>query len=140
MVPECPYRVTVPAIVLDDIRSAVIEAYSSVPRGGVEIGGVFFGASLDDTLQIKAYRPIKCQYLYGPSFKLSADDKLELSGVLNMPASHSEVAVLAAIGWYNSHTRCEICLSADDLEVYREFFPERLQFSLLLRPAHLKPT
>jgi hypothetical protein len=137
---ECPYSVTVPATVLDEIRAAVIEAYYSVPRGGVEIGGVFFGTLLENSLHIQTYRPIVCQYLYGPAFKLSLEDQEGLSAGLKLPASDPELAGLTAVGWYHSHNRSEIFLSADDLHIYRQFFPERWQIALVLRPAHLKPT
>ena len=138
--PGFAYRVTISATVLDEIRFEVAEAYYSAPRGGVEVGGVFFGAVLGDSLHIKTYRPAKCQYLYGPSFRLSPEDKLNLSGVRALPESDPELAGLAAIGWYHSHHRSEIFLSADNLQLYEEFFPERWQVAMVLRPAHLQPT
>lgn len=119
---------------------AVVDAFYSVPRGGVEIGGVFFGRCAGDSLQIQSYRPIKCQYLTGPSFKLSIDDQAELSTLLKLPASDPELAGLVAIGWYHSHNRSAIFLSPDDMQVYHEFFPEPWQIALVLRPAHMQPT
>jgi proteasome lid subunit RPN8/RPN11 len=139
-VTECPYQVAIPAELLVEIRGAVVEAYYSVPRGGVEIGGVFFGTVDENSLHIQAYRPIRCQYLYGPAFKLSGEDKLGLPSILNLPGSDAELAGLTAVGWYHSHNRSEIFLSAEDLQLYREFFPERWQIALVLRPAHLQPT
>ena len=123
--PEFAYQVTIPATVLDEIRFQVVEAYRSVPRGGVEVGGVFFGISLRDSLHIQTHRHIHCQYLTGPSFKLSSEDKLGLSAVLNLPASDPKLAGLTAIGWYHSHTRSEIFLSTEDLQLHHEFFPQR---------------
>lgn len=131
---------TIPATVLDEIRLAVVEAFYSVPRGGVEIGGVFFGVYLGDSLHIHTYRPVNCQYLSGPSFKLSTDDKKGLSSVVGLPASDAKLSGLSAIGWYHSHNRSEIFLSPDDLQLHREFFPERWQIALVLRPVHLQPT
>ncbi len=140
MVPECPYRVTIPEQVLNEIRLAVVEAFYSVPRGGVEVGGVFFGIAQGNSLHIQTFRPVTCQYATGPSFKLSINDQLALSGVLDLPDSDPELAGLTVLGWYHSHTRSEIFLSQDDLELYREFFPERWQIALVLRPANLQPT
>jgi proteasome lid subunit RPN8/RPN11 len=139
-VPECPYLVTIPATVLDEIRLSVVEAYYSVPRGGVEVGGVLFGVRVGDSLHIQAHRSIRCQYLTGPSFRLSADDKTDLAGVLKLPESYPKLANLTAIGWYHSHHRSEIFLSPEDLQLYGEFFPERWQIALVLRPAHMRPT
>ena len=131
---------TIPATVLDEIRVAVVEAFHSVPRGGVEIGGVFFGIRSGDTLRIQAHRPIQCQYLTGPSFKLSEEDRAGLSRLLEQPTNDPELRGLVPAGWYHSHTRSEIFLSAEDLRLYGDFFPEPWQISLVLRPGHLKPT
>jgi len=117
-----------------------MESYYAAPRGGVEVGGVFFGVTAGESLHILAYRPVSCQYLMGPSFKLSVDDKAGLSNVLALPDSDPKLAKLSALGWYHSHHRSEIFLSQEDLALYNEFFPGRQQVALVLRPAHMKAT
>ena len=139
-IPGCPYRITIPAIVLREINQIVVESYYAAPRGGVEVGGVFFGVTAGESLHILAYHPVACQYLTGPSFKLSVDDKARLSSVLALPESDPKLAKLSALGWYHSHHRSEIFLSQEDLALYNEFFPGGRQIALVLRPAHMKPT
>jgi hypothetical protein len=138
--PEFPYRVLFPAAVINEIRILAVEAFYSVPRGGVEIGGVFFGRRQPGALEVRAYRPIKCQYATGPSFTLSVNDQLGLSGLLESASEDPELQGLEPLGWYHSHTRSEIFLSAPDLQLYNEFFPERWQIALVMRPANLQPT
>jgi proteasome lid subunit RPN8/RPN11 len=128
------------APLINEIRIAVVEAFYSVPRGGVEIGGVFFGRRTDDTLRITAHRPVKCEYVTGPSFSLSIKDQIGLAGVLAGPGNDPKLEGLVPLGWYHSHTRSEIFLSPADLVLYNEFFPERWQIALVLRPANLQPT
>jgi len=140
MIPGCPYRITIPATALREINQIVVESYYAVPRGGVEIGGVFFGVTAGESLHILAYRPVHCQYLTGPSFNLSVDDKARLSRVLALPESDPKLAKLSVLGWYHSHHRSEIFLSKEDLELYNEFFPGAQQIALVLRPAHMKAT
>ena len=139
-VPDCPFRVVVDAPLINEIRIAVVEAFYSVPRGGVEIGGVFFGVRRDQNIEIRAHRPIKCEYLTGPSFSLSVKDQIGLAGVLAAPETDPELAGMVPLGWYHSHTRSKIFLSAADLVLYNEFFPEKWQIAMVLRPANLQPT
>lgn len=138
--PECPYRVTIPAPVINEIRILTVEAFYSVPRGGVEIGGVFFGDREENVLRIRDYRPISCQYATGPSFTLSIKDQLGLSGLLEAASSDPALQGMETLGWYHSHTRSEIFLSPADLQLYSEFFPERWQIAMVVRPANLQPT
>ena len=136
----CPFRVTIPVPVLNEIRILAVEAFYSVPRGGVEIGGVFFGVRERDTIHIQAHRPIRCRYATGPSFTLSVDDQLGLSGLLEEAGQDPDLAGMTPLGWYHSHTRSELFLSPADLEIYNEFFHERWQVALVLRPANLQAT
>jgi hypothetical protein len=139
-VPECPCRVTIAAPVINEIRILAVEAFYSVPRGGVEIGGVFFGMREPDALHIRAHRPIPCQYSTGPSFTLSVKDQLGLSGLLDEAPADPALDGMIPLGWYHSHTRSELFLSAADLQLYSEFFPERWQVALVLKPTNLQPT
>ena len=138
--PECPYRVAITAPVVNEARILAVEAFYSVPRGGVEIGGVLFGVRAGDLLDIRAHRPIKCQYATGPSFTLSVNDQVGLAGLLQNADEDPDLQGLAPVGWYHSHTRSDIFLSPADLEIYNEFFPERWQIAMVLRPVNLQPT
>lgn len=139
-VPECPFRVVIQPDVLNEIRILAVEAFYSVPRGGVEIGGVFFGLLGADELDIRTHRPIRCEYSTGPSFTLSVKDQLGLSGLLDRAPADPDLAGMVPLGWYHSHTRSEIFLSPADLQLYSEFFPEKWQIALVVRPTNLQAT
>src|SRR5579862_2732989 len=100
-VPECPFRVTIPATLLNEIRILAVEAFYSVPRGGVEVGGVFFGVREPDAIHIEAYRQIRCEYSTGPSFKLSVTDQLGLSGLLDQAPADPDLAGMTVLGWFH---------------------------------------
>lgn len=138
--PEFPFRVNILPDVLNEVRILAVEAFYSVPRGGVEIGGVFFGARDANSIFIKAHRQVRCEYSTGPSFTLSINDQLGLSGLLDQAHNEPDLAGMSPLGWYHSHTRSEILLSPSDLRLYSEFFPERFQIALVMRPANLQPT
>ena len=140
-IPGCPYRITVPATALREINNIVAESYYAAPRGGVEIGGVFFGIAAGESLHILAYRPVCCQYLTGPSFKLSLDDKKhDFRACWRCPESDPKLAKLSVLGWYHSPHRSEICQSQDDRELSNEVVPGARPLALGLRPGLMKAT
>src|SRR5436305_1687782 len=81
-VPECPFAVEYSARVLDDVRLAVVDAFFSLPRGGVEIGGILLGRWESGRLLITAYAAFDCEHATGPSFVLSARDEARLAELL----------------------------------------------------------
>lgn len=46
---------------------------------------------------------------------------------------------MVPVGWYHSHTRSDLRLSEEDLDLHREFFPKRWQVCLILRPERARP-
>ena len=134
--PQCWFTIEYSPRVLDDIRLAVVDAFFSVPRGGVEIGGILLGDFQKKRLRITGYAPVECEHAFGPSFTLSDRDQerlAELLGRRSLPGRQ-------AVGWYHSHTRSEIFFSDADLEIHRRFFPEPWQTALVLRPHTFQPT
>lgn len=131
--PECPVRIEFPVAVMDEMRAAVVDAYYSVPRGGVEIGGVLFGKNERGCVRIESWRQIPCEYATGPSFSLSDNDREGLTRLLGE-------SKLEPVGWFHSHTRSEIRLTPADIELYDRFFPGKRQIALVLRPGHLQAT
>src|SRR5438128_7375952 len=124
--------------VLDEIRLHTVDGFNRVPHGGVEIGGILFGSRDGDTVRVLAHRPLACDYASGPSFTLSPADEHALERLL--ATMDDELAGLQPVGWYHSHTRSAIFLSARDLEIFDRYFPEPSQIALVVRPANLEPT
>src|SRR4051812_40104910 len=102
--PECPFSIEYSARTLDDIRLAVVDAFHSLPHGGVEVGGVLLGRYADGGLKILDSAALECEHALGPSFSLSATDLTRLEELLTKPTA----ADLSPVGWYHSHTRSKL--------------------------------
>jgi proteasome lid subunit RPN8/RPN11 len=139
-VPECPFVIEYSPSVMEEIRLAAIDAFFTMPRGGVEIGGVLFGERADHRVRIAAHRPMPCEYANGPSFLLSDRDHAGLAALFENAAGDPLLHGLVPVGWYHSHTRSEIFLSDPDIEIHNRYFPQPWQVALVLRPAGMKPT
>jgi proteasome lid subunit RPN8/RPN11 len=126
--------------ILNDIRIEAVDKFMSIPRGGVEVGGVLFGSITGDEVTILAYRPLELEYKTGPRFILSPADEERLQDLLDRATEDPELNHLEPVGWYHSHTRSEVCLSAEDLAIHERFFPGPRQIALVVRPAKLLPT
>jgi proteasome lid subunit RPN8/RPN11 len=140
---KAPVSVQYLSAAMDDIRIQVVDAFHCVPRGGLEIGGVLFGKLLEGSparVSIEAHRKVECEHAYGPSFLLSEQDQARFQELLAGYTSDPELRDLVPVGWYHSHTRSDIFLSAEDVEIYGRFFPEPWQIALILRPVKLRPT
>src|SRR5579872_4961987 len=125
---------------LEQIRVDAIEGFNKVPHGGIEVGGVLFGAKESNTVVIAAARPLACEYALGPSFVLSEKDQSALRELLAAAPKDPELAGLVPVGWYHAHTRSGISLSGRDIELFNRFFPEPWQIALVVRPANFSPS
>ncbi|HSB16075.1 MAG TPA: hypothetical protein VLE22_16600 [Bryobacteraceae bacterium] len=135
-----PWTIEYPRALMDRIRSAALDGFFRIPRGGVEVGGVLFGNRNGKLIRIQAFRPLECEYATGPSFVLSEKDRRNLKELLAGAGSDPELAGMVALGWYHTRTRSEVFLSEADIEIYDQFFPEPWQVSLIVRPERIKPT
>jgi proteasome lid subunit RPN8/RPN11 len=136
-VPQCPFVIEYSARVLDDIRLAVVDAFFSLPKGGVEIGGVLLGTYAEGRLSIIDFLPMDCEHASGPSFTLSNNDRAKLADLLKKAPNGPNCR---PVGWYHSHTRSEILFSDADQSVHDWFFPEPWQVALVLKPHPFQPT
>lgn len=133
-----PWVIEYPKELMGRIRSAALDGYFRIARGGVEVGGVLFGEWVGKLVRIKAIHPLECVYATGPSFVLSEKDRQNLAELLASAAEDPELEGMSAVGWYHSHTRSEIFLSDADIEVHDQFFPEPWQVALVVRPERIK--
>ena len=133
-VPETPLAVECSVVVLDELRAAAMEGLQALLRGGLEMGGVLFGTAGQNRVRIVAWRPIACEHAQGPTLALSQKDRIDLARLLETAGSDLSLRGLDPVGWFVSHTRSAVCLTASDVEVYSTFFPSRRQVTLVLRP------
>jgi len=134
-VAEHPLAVECPWLILEEINGAVQEGFRRLSRGGVEVGGVLFGRKTDNVVRILAWRPILCEHSRGPAFLLSNTDKQKLIEQLEVSAQDPRLQVLEPVGWFVSHTRAGLTMTEDDLEIYRRYFPEPWQLTLVCNPS-----
>jgi proteasome lid subunit RPN8/RPN11 len=137
-VPECTFAIEWSPAVLEEIRMAAVEAFFSLPHGGVEIGGVLFGTRNGGGVRILASRQLACEHALGPSFTLSERDHEGLRALLKEGVRDLGAQGLEPVGWYHSHTRSEIFLSSPDVAIHNRYFPDPWQVALVLRPHALK--
>ena len=124
---------------MEELRFTAVDGFHRLVHGGVEIGGILFGVRDPDGVKILAHRELACEYVFGPSFTLSENDRRTLEQLLASPSSDSQLSGMQPVGWYQSHTRSEILLSEDELQFYQRYFPEIWQIALLLRPHRFDP-
>jgi hypothetical protein len=116
----------------------VLDAFFSLPHGGVEIGGILLGAQDGLQTAILNYVPLDCEHALGPSFTLSPKDFAHLSALLE--EARNNTPGLQPVGWYHSHTRSGIFLSEADLEIHQRYFPAPWHIALVLKPHTFQPT
>jgi proteasome lid subunit RPN8/RPN11 len=136
-VSQCAFTIEYSLRVIDDIRLAVVDAFFSLPRGGAEIGGILLGVHAGKRMTITDYVPLDCEHSTGPSFVLSAKDHAKLAVML--AAARGNPGGSEPVGWYHSHTRSDIYLTAPDIEIHRRYFPEPWQVALVIKPHTFQP-
>ncbi|PWU09880.1 MAG: hypothetical protein C5B51_05485 [Terriglobia bacterium] len=130
---QCPFTIAYSRQTLDDIRLSAVDAFSSLPGGGTEIGGVLLGKYENERLTITQHLPLESEHAFGPSFTLSPKDQTGLEELLD--AARRNFSDLQPAGWYHSHTQSSISLSQADLDLHKRFFPEAWQVALVVRPS-----
>ena len=134
--PQCPFAIEYLPQVLEAIRMAVESAFYALPHGGLEIGGLLLGSHSAGRVAITEFQPLECEHAFGPAFRLTASDHSHLSAAIES----AQAAGQTVVGWYHSHTRSDVFLSKDDLELHNFHFKEPWQVALVLRPFALLPT
>ena len=104
-------------------------------KGGLEIGGVLFGARAGGLIRVLAVRPIECEHRFGPSFVLSDTDKVRLEEILTNFRTDGELASLEIVGCYFSHSRHGAALTDRDLELCNRYFSGTDQIAVTLIPS-----
>ena len=123
---------------LEQIRRTAVEQFLSIPRGGLEVGGVLYGTTTADGVFVDATQLLPIEHLFGPSFSLSAKDEENLAAQLS-EAGNSHEEPLEVIGWWHSHTRTDVDITEEDLRIHRLFFGGDRQIALIIKPFKFDP-
>jgi hypothetical protein len=127
------------AATLREVRRVALDRFLSIPRGGLEVGGLLFGRVKDNSVEILAAEDFSIEYLTGPSFVLSERDEATLAERLQQNGPEFGGAPLNVVGWWHSHTRTDVKITAEDIRVHRKFFPQPEQLALIIKPFKLDP-
>jgi hypothetical protein len=139
-VPQSRFAIEYSVAVLSEINRAAVDALGAL-RGGLGIGGVLLGTRDPARINILDFRAVECEYAFGPVFTLSEHDRHTLTELLRNIRQDPGSRSAEVLGWYVSHTRRGgRILAESDLDIYRTFFPESWQVTLLLQPAIMAPT
>ena len=132
--PDGACSISLDSSVVDDLRRRTIDAYTSLPKRGAEIGGLLFGKRRTDgaiAFEVDGCEELPCEYRFGPSYKLSESDYRRLSErLVQLPLEGSDTV----IGLYRSYTGGDVALDQADKGLLRYLFPDRHFVLLLIQP------
>ena len=115
---------------IDRMLQDVMRGFGAVPKRGAEVGGILLGHVEDQTVVIDDYTLVPIEYKRGPSFLFSqADAEAFASAVEGSPN---------AVGYFRSHTRNGVGLSAEDVALLDQYFPKPNAVALVIRPHATK--
>jgi hypothetical protein len=122
-------RVLLDPAAVEGLRILAIEGFCSLPKRGVEVGGVLYGRVEGRSVVIESYEEAPCEHRYGPSYALSDADRERLSEML---AARRDPPL--PIGFFRSFTSRDPLIEAADEEFVTQHFPRGDFFFLLLQP------
>lgn len=121
--------------VVAGLSLTAMEALKSVPRRGLEIGGLLLGRTETDdgktTVYIEAYQPVESEHRSGPSYRLSESDLQNFDAAFKRHGS--------VVGVYRTQTRSEdLTLQESDTGLFYRYFTDADGVFLLIQPLTRK--
>jgi TonB-like protein len=126
---------------VDLLQTQVLSAAEPLPKGGLEIGGILLGrmqlgggyitAFIDD------FEPVRCAYRKGPQYSFTDEDAGNFEEALARCES-DKTRGLSVIGYYRSHNRDDLYLSADDLDLIQHLFSAQDNVFLVIKTLPIR--
>ena len=136
--PRCPLRIEYSCAALEQIRRRARAGLMAAPRVGMAVGGLLLGVreSSGDGSRIRILDSIDlpCSHSTGPSFTLTAEEKLESREMVAEANALSAASKVGVVGWYCSKTRGDAVLSESDQSFFADLLPGADKIALVLRP------
>ncbi|HTA46795.1 MAG TPA: hypothetical protein VK789_30335 [Bryobacteraceae bacterium] len=140
-VPDSSPAVQISLSLIHRLGFDVLEAFKSVPKRGLEIGGILLGYvlpapinSFRQTILVEEFEPVDSEHEQGPSYLLSERDKLlfeqAVSRHRNQPAGE-----LRPVGFYRSQTRGGFDFDEHDIAIAQSLFSREPSVCLLIKPS-----
>jgi hypothetical protein len=120
----------------ETLRSDAVEALRSLPRRGLEIGGILLGRAGNSFL-ISGLRSIESEHLYGPGYKQSERDRTVFEATmeeLRRAPAEQPGSEHAPIGLFRTYTREGGTADARDAEAFQRYFARSDAVFLLVAP------
>jgi hypothetical protein len=118
----------------DRLQLEILRAFHLLSRPGKEVGGILLGRTEFTGGRIltfvEDFKPVACAHLNGPSFALTDGETANFEAALARERACSKYFV---VGYYRSHNRPGLSLSADDLRLIQRYFPGSENLFLLIR-------
>ena len=122
---------------VDRLLPEVMRGFGSMPRRGVEMGGLLLGTidrSGDKPVVIvDDFEPVPCQHSRGTTYQFSDEELVRFQDTASKWA-YAEGKQTFAVGYYRSHTREGLGLTDEDLNIYNQILPDPLAICLLIKP------
>jgi hypothetical protein len=119
---------------IDRLRALTIDAFLSLPKRGVEIGGFLLGR-IDSTdplsISIEGFEPVPCEHRFGPSYVLSEADRGHCREVFERLQANTSPPI---VGFYRTYTAREPALDAADQDLIQTYISGLQNVFLLIRP------
>ena len=141
--PDRRIRIYINFETADRLQVQVFRGIDDFPDGGVEVGGILLGrreAEFDrgwTTTVIDDFEPVPCSYSNGSRYSLKGAEAVLFESTLVRCGSDA-TSGLSVVGYYRSHKRNALCLSADDLTFIQSVFPGPDNVFLLIKPLPMR--
>ena len=122
---------------VDRLLPEVMRGFGSMPRRGVEMGGILLG-TVDRSAErpvvvVDDYEPVPCQHSRGATYLLSDEELARFKGVTGK-WSQGEGKQTFAVGYYRSHTREGLGMADEDVDLFNQLFPDPQAICLVVKP------
>src|SRR6266478_1537356 len=134
-VPEKSITIQLYFDVIDRMLPDILRGLGALKRRGAEVGGILLGRSEPGparTVTVEDFELVPSEYLTGPSYNLSENDRVQFEAAIARRVSHE--SGLSVVGFYRSHTRDELYMDDADLALADRYFPDPGAVFLLIKP------
>ena len=121
--PDSDITVCLKLETVDRLQLEVLRGIDFLTHAGNEVGGILLGRTERDEgrtlIFIEDFEPAPCEHVNGPSYALTAKDAVNFEAALARGGARQTLSV---VGYYRSHNRDGLFLSADDLRLIQRHF------------------
>lgn len=122
---------------IDRLLQEVMRGFGAMPRRSLEMGGLLIGWVEQEgdrrVITIEDFEPIPCRHSKGTAWLLTAEEQIRFEETLAR-WRNAEGRRSYTVGFYRSHTREGMGLTAEDQAMFSRFFPDPSSIVMLVKP------